>query len=260
MKTNKEVVDKRRYDIMHIIQNQGYANVDELAKRFSVSRLTIRRDLQYWEEKGALEKYYGGAKLVQNFVENDYENSNEPYKNAIAKFAAQFVKDGDTIFINTSSTALLVTKYIRNKKVTIITNNAKAIFMDHDPTVTIVLTGGELRIPKESMIGDFALNNLQKVNANKCFLGCSGICSENGMSTAILHEVSINETMIQRTKGEVFILADATKIGVTHKFIATEIHNITHLITDTRVDDVAIEAFKQKNIRTYRLDPIYKKI
>ncbi|MCI5772929.1 MAG: DeoR/GlpR family DNA-binding transcription regulator [Erysipelotrichaceae bacterium] len=257
MKTNKEIVNKRRNDIMHIIQNQGYANVENLAHHFNVSCLTIRRDLQFWEEKGAIEKYYGGAKLVQNFVENDYATSNEPYKHAIAKFAAQFVEDGDTIFINTSSTALLVIKYIRHKKVTIITNNAKAIFMDHDPAVTIVLTGGELRIPKESMVGDFALNNLQKVNANKSFLGCSGICCENGMSTAILQEVSINETMVQRTKGKVFILADATKIGITHKFNATSINNITHLITDKRVDDTMIDEFKQKGIQTYRLDPIY---
>ena len=161
MKMNKAVVDARRNKIMQKIQSQGKAAVEDLAEELQVSPLTIRRDLQFWEEMGAVERYYGGAKLIQHFVENDDPQlSNEQYKHAIAKYAAQYVQDGDTIFINTSSTALLVLKYIKNKRVTVITNNGKAIFMDHDPMVSICLSGGELRIPKESMVGDFALNNL----------------------------------------------------------------------------------------------------
>ena len=176
MKMNKAIVDERRNKIMKEIQFNGHASVEDLASKLNVSPLTIRRDLQYWEELGAVVRYYGGAKLVQNFVQNDDPNtSNELYKHAIAKYAAQHVQEGDTIFINTSSTALLVLKYIRNKRVTVITNNGKAIFMEHDPLLSICLTGGELRIPKESMVGEFALNNLNRVSANKVFLGCSGI-------------------------------------------------------------------------------------
>lgn len=153
MKMNKAVVDARRNKIMQKIQSQGKAAVDELAEELQVSPLTIRRDLQYWEEMGAVERYYGGAKLIQHFVDNDDPKlSNEQYKHAIAKYAAQYVKDGDTIFINTSSTALLVLKYIKNKRVTVITNNGKAIFMDHDPMVSICLSGGELRIPDRKSV------------------------------------------------------------------------------------------------------------
>ena len=179
MKMTKEVVDKRRKKIMQKIQVKGTVNVEELASELNVTPLTIRRDLQYWEDMGAIERFYGGAKLVQNFVEHDID-PNEAYKHAIAKFAATFVDDGDTIFINTSSTALLVIKYIIGKRVTIITNNGKAIFCDHDPNVQIVMTGGELRFPKETMTGDFALNNLQRVKANKAFLGCNGFDNEVG--------------------------------------------------------------------------------
>ena len=104
MKMTKEVVDKRRKKIMQKIQVKGTVNVEELASELNVTPLTIRRDLQYWEDMGAIERFYGGAKLVQNFVEHDID-PNEAYKHAIAKFAATFVDDGDTIFINTSSTA-----------------------------------------------------------------------------------------------------------------------------------------------------------
>lgn len=254
---NKEIVDERRNKIMREIQCNGSVEVDKLAKELNVSQLTIRRDLQYWEEKGAIHRYYGGAKLVQTFVENDDMTlSNELYKHAIAKYAAQYIEDGDTIFINTSSTALLVLKYIRNKRVTVITNNGKAIFMEHDPLVTLVLSGGELRIPKESMVGDFALHNLNKVTANKCFLGCSGISASAGMSTAIMQEVSINETMIKRCNGEIFLLADHTKIGNVHQFIVTDIHAFSYIITDNHAPEEYVSEIRQEGVRVIDLPPL----
>lgn len=256
MKMTKEVVDARRKKIMQEIQNKGSVNVEELSKELKVTPLTIRRDLQYWEDLGAIERYYGGARLIQSFVEND-ENNNEPYKHAIAKYAATFVEEGDTIFINTSSTALLVLKYIVGKHVTVITNNGKAIFTDHDPNVQIVLTGGELRFPKESMVGDFALNNVNRVKANKAFLGCSGFDSEAGMSTAILPEVSINEAMVNRCSGKAFLLADATKINYVHQYIVASADLFYYLITDTRVPEEQMDDFSDIGIRIKQLDPLY---
>lgn len=257
MKMNKAVVDARRDKIMKKIQSQGKAAVDDLAKELAVSPLTIRRDLQYWEEMGAVERYYGGAKLIQHFVENDDPQlSNEAYKHAIAKYAAQYVQDGDTIFINTSSTALLVLKYIKNKRVTVITNNGKAIFIDHDPMVSICLTGGELRIPKESMVGDFALNNLNKVSATKAFLGCSGISVKSGMTTAILQEVAINEVMIHRCIGETFILADHTKVGNDHSFISGSIQSFDYLITDVLAAEEEMLAIKEAGVHTVCLEAL----
>lgn len=78
MKMNKEVVDNRRKIIMQKIQTNGTVTVDELAQELNVAPMTIRRDLQYWEEKGALVRFYGGARLVQTFVENG-EDNNEAY-------------------------------------------------------------------------------------------------------------------------------------------------------------------------------------
>lgn len=255
MKMSQESVMLRRTKLMQQIQASGEINVEEIALSLDVTPMTIRRDLQYWEEQGAIERFYGGARLVQSIV-NPGENNNESYKHAIAKYTTQFINDGDTIFINTSSTALLILKYLENKYVNVITNNAKAIFINHDPKVTVVLTGGELRTPKESMVGDFALNNLNKVTADKCFLGCSGFSLESGMCTAILPEVSINETMIRRCKGNVFILADATKIEKTHQFSVAESSSFQYLITDKRVDQTVLDMYKDNGICTVALDKI----
>ncbi|MBW9213065.1 MULTISPECIES: DeoR/GlpR family DNA-binding transcription regulator [Terrabacteria group] len=259
MKVNYSIVQERRNHIMALIQKLGEISVSTLAKEFSVSELTIRRDLQYWEDKGAVLRHHGGVKFVQTMVNLNTEYlTNDKYKHAIAKYAAQYVNDGDTIFINTSSTALLTIQYIINKRVIVITNNAKAVQLKHDPLLSIVLTGGELRFPKESMVGDFAMNNLKRVRANKCFLGCSGISHKDGITTAIMAEASINETMIERTTGERFILCDYTKVGNKHSFLSGNISDINYLISDINADDEEIEKIKEANVEVIKLTPLLK--
>ena len=132
------------------------------------------------------------------------------------------------------------------------------VLVKHSPLINIVLTGGELRYPKEAMVGDFALNNLSKVRANKCFLGCSGISSESGVTTAIFSETSINETMIQNTLGSVFILCDYTKVGQTHNYISANIHQIHHLITDINASEEELTRIQElhPNSLIHKVEPL----
>lgn len=148
-------------------------------------------------------------------------------------------------------------KYIHHKHVTVITNNAKAILVNYDPCVSVVLTGGEIRNPKESMVGDFALNNLKGVTATKTFLGCSGFDVEGGMTTAILPEVTINATMVSRCKGPLFMLADATKIGNVHQFTVTQVSAFDTLITDKRALLANLQDIENEGVNVITLDPIY---
>lgn len=105
-----------------------------------------------------------------------------------------------------------------NKRCTVVTNNAKATFAKHADCVTIILTGGELTFPKETMVGDFCLNNINKIIANKCYLGCSGIQVNTGATSAISNETQVNEAMIRNTKNQVYVLCDYTKVGNKHSF------------------------------------------
>ena len=100
MKVDYQIVQKRRDDIMMIIQKLGDVTVKQLMNDFNVSEITIRRDLQYWEDRGAIIRFHGGAKIVQHMVDHDNSDfTNERYKHAIAKMAASYIEDGDTVFI-----------------------------------------------------------------------------------------------------------------------------------------------------------------
>lgn len=254
MKVNYDIVNDRRNNIILEIKKTGEVNVNKLVKQFNVSKATIRRDLNHLSENGLISRVYGGAKLTDSFdKENINSNLTENHSHEIARMASEFINDGDTIFINTSTTALLVIQYITNKRVTIITNNAKCLYAKHDALVSIHLTGGELRFPKESMVGDFALNNLSKVKANKCFLGCNGINTKEGITTAVLQEAAINERMVQRTIGEIFVLCDNSKIGISSSFNCCPLDRINYLITDTLANNDDINTIKNKGVKVIQV-------
>jgi len=254
MKVSKEIVNHRRIDIMKAIEENSSITVEELVKRFNVSPVTVRRDLEYWENQGAVQRNYGGASLIQAFVEdNDYAKTR--FMKAIAKRAALYIEDGDVIFINSSKTAIMVMDYIKDKKVTIITNHIKA-YSELDEGITLIYTGGEVKYPRNSMTGDFTLSALNNITANKCFIGCSGL-KEEGVSTGIMKEMLVNQTMLNKTAGQKFILCDHTKVGLDYNFHYGDYKEIDYLITDIEANSAIISKIKNKytNMNIIEVEP-----
>ena len=104
MKISRSIVNSRRERILETVRNGGDVSVNSLSEQLQVSPLTIRRDLQYLEEHKLLERFYGGARTGN--AEVPRQNSRELRKERIARYAAGLVEDGDSILLNTSSTAL----------------------------------------------------------------------------------------------------------------------------------------------------------
>lgn len=249
MKREKACVDGRRNRILEIMRERPQVRVDELAKLLEVSVVTVRRDLQYLEEKNQLIRVYGGAVAVQ--APEDQVDEVKIYRDLIARYAASLVEDGDTLFINTSRNARQVLRYITKKNVTVITNNGRVIDAERGPGVHVILTGGELRYPKEAMVGDYAIRNLQTVIAKKSFIGCSGIDSVNGMTTENANEVTINQLMVRNVAEESYILADHTKLGKSRSFISCPIEEIKHLITDEKAPADVVERLRAKGVTVH---------
>lgn len=262
MKVCKNLVDKRKEEIMRIIQENNFVSVNELVERFGVSAATIRRDLQYWESVGAIERNYGGALLLQAFVDEDVDSYiRSRYMKAIAHKAASFVEDGDVIFMNSSTTAIMMIEFIKRKHVTIITNNARVIRYIPNQNVTVLLMGGEIRFPKKSLTGEIAINSLNKITANKCFVGCSGLTTE-GISTANVKEATVNKTILQRTAGKKYVLCDHTKVGLNFAFTYSGFNTLDCIITDVEANSEIIENIKRNNkkLEIYKVEPLQKGI
>jgi DeoR/GlpR family transcriptional regulator of sugar metabolism len=229
--------------ILRYLEYNSRPSIEKLAQKMQTSTITIRRDLLWLQDNKYIDRS-GLSTLVLNnnrSLENIFSSTQTIEKRAIAKLAASLVEDGDTIFLNSSSTALLMLDYLEAVQVTVITNNLKVLFAEPSEKSFIILTGGEVRMPKESLVGDFAYDNISMVTAAKCFMGCSGINRETGFTTAVLQEVQINRRMIERTIGKKYILADYTKVGRTHSFLTCPLSDIDAVITDTQTSQKEID-------------------
>jgi DeoR family transcriptional regulator, fructose operon transcriptional repressor len=259
----KGIVLKRRERILEYLKTNKVVNTNELAGKLEISPITLRRDLQALDDEGLITRYYGGAKLVPDSQDNSCaETSKENVlddqlykkKHTIAKFAASLVNDGDTIFINSSSTALLLLKFLENKRVNIVTNNGKSLNSSIGSNTSLILTGGQVYERKQSLIGDFAIRFLSNITADKCFIGVSGIDADSGISTSVFQETLVNHEMIKRCSGPVYVLTDSSKIGRHHNFSSADINEITHLITDSDIKENSIKEFEKKNITVITLN------
>lgn len=264
MKKTQSIVSKRRKRILEYLKTNETISTNDLAEILNISPLTLRRDLQALDEEGLIIRHYGGAKLVtpsDDIIshDNNSENNNislilTKKKKIIAKYAADLVNDGDTIFINSSSTALCMLEHLGNKRVNIVTNNGKALNSTIGPNIELVLTGGQVYERKQSLVGDFATYILSKITADKCFLGVSGIAADSGISTSVLQETLINHEMINRCNGPVYILADSSKVGRHHNFSSGDINEISHLITDCDISEAEIKDLEDKGVKVIPLN------
>lgn len=250
MKREKKCVDDRRNHILKIMQSNPQVKVNELAKELDVSFITIRRDLEFLDSQKLLQRTHGGAVLVNDETEEDEV---QLYRRLIARYASTLVEDGDTLFINSSSSALQMLHYVTSNNVTAITNNGKVISYDYGIGINVILTGGELRYPKEAMVGDYAIRNLQTVYAKKAFVGCSGLTPDSGMMTEIASEVSVNEIMVNHSTEAVYVLADHTKIGKISSFTSCSIEKVNYLITDEKAPADVLNELKGKGVKIYQV-------
>ncbi len=252
MKKSRDIVDYRRKKILEILKKTGDIRVLDISEHLKVSEVTVRRDLQYLEDQKIIERYYGGAR-VREEMPKTHKNEVAVCRDNIARFAASLVEDNDTIFINTSATALEMLKYITAKDITVITNNGNAMFQQKSHTVKVILTGGELYNIKGTLVGEFAKNNLLRVSAKKAFIGCAGLSIENGMTTEILNEVDLNQAMLGRVTGKAYILADHTKLNKNSSFVSCDIHSITDIITDAKAPRDFVEQAKELGVSIYEV-------
>lgn len=217
--------------------------------------MTIRRDLNILEDQGIVQHKHGYAEIIAN-TPSEGRTKNpwiEKIKLKLAKQAVKYINPNETIFINSSSTAINLMDYLTSKNNTIITNNIEATRKKMGETNTLVLTGGEVRFPKEALIGQIAVDYLEKIYADVTFIGCAGI-SKHGISSNNLYEARINRMMIEHTHANrVVVLADYRKIGHNSNFTSGSLSNISYLITDSHADIQALKEIEQAGVTVIQI-------
>jgi DeoR family fructose operon transcriptional repressor len=244
---------QRRERIQEYLAIHKIVRMDELYKMLDASEATVRRDLEWLEREGVLERTHGGAILSQRMTyEPEYIQraaTNPEEKSWIGELAASLIEDGDIVFINSGTTTAQVIRHIRGDAgITVFTNNLIAMLEIGDGRFEKYLIGGEFQPLSSSVAGRFAIDNLRQVYANKAILGVDGISLIHGCTVPSNAEAEVIKLMIERTRGEIFIVADHTKWGVVSNFQIASIDEIDKLITDARIDPSTLETLASHSV------------
>lgn len=244
---------QRRERIQEYLAIHQIARTADLCDLLETSEATVRRDLEWLEGKGFLERTHGGALLNQRMMlEQEYQQRAHHYpeeKRRIGELAASLIEEGDIVFINSGTTSTQVLQHIRSdSRITVFTNNVSAVMDLGDPGFHYYMTGGEFQSRSNSLAGRFALDNLGLVYANKTILGVDGISLKHGCTVPSNAEAEVVRRMIERTKGQVIIVADHSKWGVVSNFQIANIDEIDKLISDERLDFSAVESLAAHHV------------
>ncbi|NQV14434.1 DeoR/GlpR transcriptional regulator [bacterium] len=237
----KNKTTERRQSILELIHELGSARVENMAKDYAVSEVTIRNDLKYLEQRGLIHRSHGGALLKQNvgfdhpLMEKQRLRMSE--KRKIAQIAAGLIQDGDSIILDSGTTTFEILQHLAKKSdITILTNAVNIAYAAVSLTnVQTLLTGGFLRKRSFSLVGPDAEELLSKYFVDKLFIGVDGLDIEYGISTPNPEEASLNRIMVGISR-EVIVVADSSKFGRCSLSNICRVEAISKLITDEGID------------------------
>lgn len=233
---------ERRQVILDRLQETGSVTVVDLSREFSVSEETIRRDLSRMEDEGFLKKTYGGAFISRgmhltvpvSLREHTYVEG----KNIIGRYAAEMVENGDTIFLDVSTTAIHIAEHIIDKKnLIVITNSLRvAETLAKGTSIKVICSGGTLRPATLSTVGKAAEVAISGYFADKAFICCDGVHLEHGVTDANEKEAEVRKQMMRQAERAILVV-DATKFNRTSFVHMADFASFDHLLTDRDLDD-----------------------
>ncbi len=234
-------IEERQDKIFKYIEKVEKTTIEEIMSLLKISKSTVRRDLMDLERKNLIMRTRGGALKKKyfkyEFSLNEKKDLNLDKKKKIAQITKRFINEGDIIFISGGTTTLELAKILFDIKNLIVFTNAINILLElvNNSGIEIKLVGGNFRKKTFSMVGQEAINYLNRYNFDKAFMGVSGISVSEGFTTPNELEAIVDGGVIKRSK-EAFILADETKFGAVAFSTICKIEDVDYIITNNLPD------------------------
>ncbi len=215
---HKITVDERRTMIVDEVNRRTSIQVADICERFGVSEVTVRNDLDKLEKSGKLRRTHGGAVSITRTITVSFPdqrlNLNVEAKRAVTKRAAEFVHDGDTLFVDTGTTAFEFAHFLYDKRdITIVTADLSiASFADSSmPHAHILMLGGTLRKNHRYITGPITTEIMAKLRVDKAFLAADSFTPGFGFSTQFTGVAEVKEMMLRQSR-EHYMMMDASKV------------------------------------------------
>lgn len=234
-------IEERHMRIYDMIKIRGEVMVAELAEYFSVSTMTIRRDLDSLEESGIIRREYGKALLIDDIIkETNFHlrsQSNQSAKMQIAASAAQHLKGASSIYIDGSSTAYeFIQALPSDRHLTIFTNSAIALqYLSGYPSINVFVMGGLLARDNNTLDSEITVNIARNIFVDATVISCSGFSAQGFFNSGITGS-QVKKIMLANSHHN-YLLADYSKFNSQGVFLINTWDAIDTLICDRPFDE-----------------------
>src|SRR5271166_6571674 len=248
------LIEERRRAILEALRRDGRVLVADLARHFRTSQVTIRKDLEILHSSGKIHRTHGGALpsrdgALEDPTLREKEKLHRKEKLQIAAVAAQMVKEGQVVILDSGTTTTAIARALRHhQNLTIITNAVNIAAELAGSSLEVILTGGTLRKNSFSLVGPVADETLRRLNADILFLGVDGFDVNQGLTTPNQLEAKVNRAMMDVAR-VVVVACDSSKFGRRSLCSIAPPSAVHHLITDRGIRKADLAALKQAGIQ-----------
>lgn len=238
------MLTNERHDyILRLLDEKRTVKLQDLVEKTDASESTLRRDLTELENMGKLERVFGGAILpTRNLQEpsmDDKSTRNLKEKQSVAEYAATFVQEGDSVYLDAGTTTLQMIPHLKEKNPVVVTNGLPLAVALNEAGITTYLTGGMLKTRTGAFVGAGALAALGTYHFDICFLGVNGFHADYGYTTPDPEEAAIKKKAAFHAR-KTFILADHSKVNKVSFATIMDLHEAALI-----VDRLPAEALKE---------------
>ncbi|CAI3790464.1 Glucitol operon repressor [Pseudomonas sp. MM227] len=246
---SKRNTPQRRHSILALLNEQGEVTVDNLARHFATSEVTIRKDLAALESHGLLLRRYGGAVTMPQELIGEPSQRVSAIKQSIARAAVMRIKEHARIIIDSgSTTAAMIPELGKQPGLVVMTNSlhvANALSaLEHEPV--LLMTGGTWDPHSESFQGQVAEQVLRSYDFDQLFIGADGIDLERGTTT--FNELLGLSRVMAEVAREVIVMVESDKVGRRIPNLELPWGRISTLITDDRLPLEARDQIQARGI------------
>jgi DeoR/GlpR family transcriptional regulator of sugar metabolism len=251
---------ERMQHVLRLLESRDSVQVSELAEAFAVSEVTVRSDLTSLAQQGLVARVRGGVRALQqgqSEVGFDLRLRLEvERKRAIARAAALMIGEGEAVALDASTTAYYLALELRTKRELVVVTNGLlvATALADAPGITVLVTGGVLRLSAMSLVGDLGTEVLRTTRINKGFLGARGLSLERGLMDLNPDEVRIKQEMADACE-RIFGILDGTKWHRSALLSFVPVDELTGIVTDAGAPSEEVEAWRAAGVEVVVADP-----
>lgn len=248
---------ERQDKIIEFLHSSGSVVVKDLCTIFNVTEDCIRKDLKILEKKNLLERTYGGAMPVRKSAANEdikiRKNINAESKLIIAKKGLDIIEENETIFLDISSTNLLLAEELAKskKRLTIVSNmiDIISILNSTENNIKVICTGGVLSKELDGFTGSATIDSLSSYRPTKCFIGSCGInITDKSITTFDVEDGNTKKAIMSISK-KIFIVMENSKFYVDGTYKFADLYDIDTIITEAAPDKEIITQVNKTNTK-----------